>query len=396
MRQLPQHLVIGNPENRRVKLFVDALRRKGAPAAKVLSYESLLADIDLLKRLPSSVVVRLDSPGENFAVERQLIARGADTADKQFSWISAKDAVALDADEGRIRCMHQWYCGYRSLLASIEETLGSSATFYNHPAAVQTMFNKRECHRILRENDIPTARLLGDLHSYDAMIELMEEQRCSRVFVKPVSGSSASGVLAIARSGNKVKAHGSVLARDAGRQMNLYNTLRIQQYRTEDELRPVVDQLALEDCIIEQWLPKASISRRMFDFRVLVIKGKATHVVARLSRSPMTNLHLGNERGELAELKALLGVDSWHRMLACAEDAAGCFPLAFYVGVDIMVTRAFSPYVLEVNAFGDLIPRVLSNGLSTYECEVEEMMKSKIGERAVKSDCRGLDKPATT
>ena len=42
-----------------------------------------------------------------------------------------------------------------------------------------------------------------------------------------------------------------------------------------------------------------------------------------------------------------------------------------YAGVDVCVTRRKRvPYVLEVNAFGDLLPRVLVDGRDTYTAEI--------------------------
>jgi hypothetical protein len=56
-------------------------------------------------------------------------------------------------------------------------------------------------------------------------------------------------------------------------------------------------------------MPKAGIDGRTFDLRVLVIAGRARHAVARLSRGPMTNLHLLNERGDPARVARIAA--SW-------------------------------------------------------------------------------------
>src|SRR5687767_1775501 len=75
-------LVLGNPENRRTKLFQAALRELDQPSAQVISYRELLQDqIDLSEVLDrfadEPCVLRIDSPGEDHIVERALIARGA-------------------------------------------------------------------------------------------------------------------------------------------------------------------------------------------------------------------------------------------------------------------------------------------------------------------------------
>ena len=42
---------------------------------------------------------------------------------------------------------------------------------------------------------------------------------------------------------------------------------------------------------------------------MVVIAGRPTHVVVRTEPGPMTNLHLGNVRGDLAALRAAAGPD---------------------------------------------------------------------------------------
>ena len=44
-------------------------------------------------------------------------------------------------------------------------------------------------------------------------------------------------------------------------------------------------------------MPKAGLAGHVFDLRVVVIAGRARHAVVRMSRGPMTNLHLLNRRG---------------------------------------------------------------------------------------------------
>lgn len=70
-------LIIGNPDNRRVQMFQHALENHGGSRAVVVPW------IDLLQRggcldglLHPGTAVRIESPGEDFAVEKELIALG--------------------------------------------------------------------------------------------------------------------------------------------------------------------------------------------------------------------------------------------------------------------------------------------------------------------------------
>ena len=57
--------------------------------------------------------------------------------------------------------------------------------------------------------------------------------------------------------------------------------------------------------------------------------------------------------------------------MAVCESAALCFPKSHYIAVDIMINSGHSRFaVAEVNAFGDLIPNILSKGDDTYTAEL--------------------------
>ena len=64
-------------------------------------------------------------------------------------------------------------------------------------------------------------------------------------------------------------------------------------------------------------------------------------------------------------------------MLAMCERAlAFCFPRSLYAGFDVLIEPDFrTARILEVNAFGDLLPRVLHEGSDTYEWELQEALR---------------------
>src|SRR5262249_26769433 len=122
---------------------------------------------------------------------------------------------------------------------------------------------------------------------------------------------------------------------------------------------------------VEQWLPKAGLDNRTFDLRVVGIAGRACLTVVRLSRSPMTNLHLLNERVDEGAVRGRGGRSAWDAARRNCELAMECFPESLYAGIGLM----FSPdhrrqAVIEVNAFGDLLPGVFWQGLETYAAEL--------------------------
>jgi hypothetical protein len=95
----------------------------------------------------------------------------------------------------------------------------------------------------------------------------------------------------------------------------------------------------------------------------------------RLSRSPITNLHLLNDRAAPEELRRRMGEAAWLAAMGTCERATECFPTSLHGGVDLLIGTDFRRHaLLEVNAFGDLLPGVTWEGKGTYEAEIAEVV----------------------
>jgi hypothetical protein len=361
-------VVLGNPDNRRVTLFQAALRECGQPAAHVVSYRQLLrGEIDVSATLAQfggePCVLRIESPAEDHEVERRLIARGAFAGG-----ISAAAAWRMRTDLGRVRHLRQWFAGFSAVLGEVEQAIANCAnlTVQNHPRAIRLLFDKPRCHAFLADRGVAAPPSLPTISDYDELRQAMSAAGWSRVFVKPAWGSSASGVVAFSIAGAKPRAITSLeLVRRRG-EARFYNNLQLSHYHRERDLRVIFDFLCRERAHVERWLPKAVHENRNFDLRVVTIAGRACHTVVRTSRTPITNLHLGNRRGDLPLVRQSAG-SRWKIVTELCEQAASAFPDALYVGWDVLVTPGFrKAYILEGNAFGDLLPGVTHAGRSTY------------------------------
>ena len=377
-------VVIGNPGGRRVELFQAALNELRLPAARVVSYLDLLSGKETLPRLVrEGTVVRIESPGKDFEVERALIAAGADAADgdEGFDRVSRQAAQNLSFERGRILYPRQWYLGYFATLRLIELQLAECPPYrplplwMNSPAEIALMFDKIACHRALSSRGAPVAPGLGPIDSFDELGERMKEQNWRRVFVKLAHGSSASGVVAYQTDGRRHQAATTVEAARRDGELRLYNSRRIRVCRDWREIAQLIDALCRHRVHVEQWLPKAGFDNRTFDLRVVVIAGRACHTVARMSRSPMTNLHLLNKRGDVNAVRERAGRAAWDAAMLDCERAMECFPESLYAGVDLLFTPDFRRRaVIEVNAFGDLLPGALWQGQETYAAELRAMV----------------------
>lgn len=374
--------VIGNPENRRYHLYCAAAERLGFARPQIVAYHDLLfGQVTLAERIPPGALVRIESPSENVAVERELVLRGgrlsqASETELQHAWQSADE-------HGCIAAPQWWFSGYCAVLARIEAELSPlGVRWMNHPAEIPRLFDKSQCQTALAAGGIPTPRLLLSaddlpLLGYEDLRTRLQARQWRRAFVKLRYGSSASGVVALQFHRQQVIAITSVELHQQGDTTRLYNSLHVRRYHREPDIAAIIDELCRYGVQVEEWLPKAGFQGRTFDLRVMVIAGEVRHVVMRTSRQPITNLHLGNQRGNIAEF-----LDHWNSAAREAawdscRRAATIFARSLYAGVDLALLPSLRRHaILEINAFGDLLPGVLSEGEDTYSAELRAAVRT--------------------
>jgi hypothetical protein len=335
--------IVGNPSSSRVSSFNAALSRSGQPPATVVSYLDLIEGrASLEQALPEGGLVRIESPGQDFAVEKALLALGADVEDEDGegpSRISRAGAARLTFDRGRVWFPRQWFLGFREALRRINRQVSSrpGLVALNPPEDVAAMFDKPRCHARLESMGVPCPQALRPVRSYEELRRRMREARVGRVFVKLAQGSSASGVVALAAGARGVVATTTAEVVREGGEFRIYNSRAIRRVEDEREVAGLVDALAREGVHVERWVPKAGIDGQAFDLRVVVIAGRAEHVVVRMARGPMTNLHLGNRRGDPTALRGRMDVGPWEAAMASCERAASAFPRSLHAGVDLLI-----------------------------------------------------------
>lgn len=350
-------LLIGNPENRRVALFQDALRQAGLAPAVVVSYLSLLEDVRVLQdRIHPDTIIRIESPGENFAVETKILALGG-----------VEQAHRLHDERGRIHHPGNWFIGFSRLMESIARSV-EKVWWFNHPDDIVTMFNKPLCKRLLQPHTLPSHPIFS---CYDEFLAFVENQPVSRFFIKLNSSSSASGIVAYEynKKNGQEHAYSTVETVQSDGEVRFYNSLKIKKYTSRDTIKSILNFLFLQGALVERWIPKAKHQGCSYDLRVMGIAGRRCHAIARLSHSPMTNLHLGNQRCAVDELE--LSSSMWEKIDVLVEQTMRHFPRSLYAGLDILVPRnGQDPVLLEINAFGDLLLNLHHNGECTYLAEI--------------------------
>lgn len=359
MTQAPMVLV-GQPDHRRTHLLQAALKRRGLAPARVVDYATLLTDPQrLAESLTDDAVIKLDSPGESTELHDALLHRG---------WICSGEqgAPPTPLAHGELAHQHLWYAGFADLLRTLEQIAGS-ARWLNPPQDILRMCDKWRCQQDLIAFGVATPAVLGLIDGYDTLRRLSGQHDCDRIFVKARYGSSAAGVLAYRRhrDGREV-AYASTQVIDDKSGPQLFNTLTPQRYTDSRSIAALVDTLVVQGAYAERWIAKPRApghAGHHFDLRVVAFDDEPRQRVARIADRPMTNLHLGNRRGDL---QTVLDATRTAAIEDCVRKAAAVFPDSAMIGFDLIPGHD-ACRVLEANAFGDLLPGLHWHGADAYD-----------------------------
>ena len=366
--------ILCNPRSKRSAAFLAAAQAVGWKNVEVAAYADYLAGrFRFAGRLQPGDALRIESPGGDSGFARQLLVAGiepmADGGETPWpeSLIARLECAPGDAPRAR-----QWYMGFRRLMQelAVDVAGGPEPAFFAHPEDVPVLFDKVACQTRFRAAGLPTPRFWSDLTSYEEVRAQFRASGHRRLFVKIANGYSALGAVALEWLGPRVRALTATrLARRHGVDC-LYASRRVETLTGESEIATLIDALARERIIVEEWLPKARLDSRPFDLRVATIAGQARHVVGRSSAGPFCNLNLGAKRIAAETIRERLE-DYWPDVLDVCERAAALFPRSLCVGIDFLVRpdRA-SGVLLEANAFGDYLPGLKHDGLGVYEAEL--------------------------
>jgi hypothetical protein len=227
----PPFLLIGNPENRRVTLFQEALVSQGLPPAHVVPWLALLRDPGVLADLPDTErLVRIDATGENFEVEKALLRQGYEDARALgCSVLTPEEVEALPEDHGRILCPRQHHLGFLRALRQLEATFAEHPRWrvLSSPGSIAELFDKRLTSRKYAGMGIPVPPGCEGVTDVESLRTRMREEGWREAFVKLSCGSSAS-CLGIYRLGRSDESLFTTLEQtDTG----WYNSLKVRRLR---------------------------------------------------------------------------------------------------------------------------------------------------------------------
>lgn len=253
--------------------------------------------------------------------------------------------------------------------------------FLNHPEGILKALDKVASKKMLQDRGLPVTEMLGENpRDLSELRQMMTEHRARSVFVKPVYGSGAAGVLALSMqpsSGNMV-AYTSACEAEG----ELVQQKKIRRITDAEEISRILHKILELDTIVERWHPKAMSGGEMFDFRVLWQFGKLEYLVARKSTMPITNLHLNNHAAMPEEIFTSEFPWKRERVLVEIEDlcrqAMESFPELSMAGLDIMLDKKTGkPRIIEVNGQGDLLYADIYGENRIYGTQIHHMVKGE-------------------
>lgn len=378
-KALPFCIIGASEYDSRVVGFKTALENAGWSSPKILTYYNIIKNCAKdIQALPKNTILRIDSPGRDFKLNKLLLRKGYPKALKMSSlYITPDELLHLEEDKGKISYQHQWYLGFCDILDSINNVLKTrpDIKLLQPIEDIKLMFDKTKTNRKLSEKNIATPEYYGLINGYNDLIDIIRDRKKGRLFIKSRFGSAASGVVAYQSNGKRQLAITTTEIKNNNGEYHFYNSRKLKRYESEKDIKSLIDHLSRDQIHVESWFPKKGVQGKICDCRVLIINKNVAHIVIRASDGPITNLHLGATRLDIKDLKSIIDESSWSAAMKTCIQVSYCFPHCFNLAVDL----AFSPNgkkhaVLEVNAFGDLLKGVTYKGLTTYQLEVAALL----------------------
>lgn len=333
-------------------------------------------------------VVLLGVPGAKRTVYLERAARQAGISVGFVSWeewqqkgfpsFPPSEKIFLKCDPPEWDCCMLKELGalignYRKQLDRLSQV--PAAAFLNPPHRIAALLDKRRCKERLSAAKLPvTEEIQGTVSCTQELLLQMRAYSLYQVFIKPVCGSGAAGVAAFRyrpRTGS-MALYTCAYIDPASKE--LVNTKRLRRFDNPSQIFSLLDSILSMDCVVERWYAKAQENGYSYDLRAVIQDGKLDFLLARLSKGPITNLHLNNH--PLDESKLSLPLAVREEITELCQRAVSCYPGLRSAGIDLLLERGSKkPRIIEMNGQGDLIYQDIYGENRIYRHQAE-MMKA--------------------
>lgn len=268
---------------------------------------------------------------------------------------------------------------YRKNLELLD-TMGKASgySFFNHPGAILRLLDKRACKQELAFSGLAVTEELPAADTLEELLTVMEERRISQVFIKPNYGSGALGVTAFRVCPKTGKMVLYTCAFWNPQENCLMNTKKMRRLEEREDILVFLSRLLAMDCLVERWYAKAEHQGFTYDLRVVVQDGQMDFCLARLSKGPITNLHLNNHPLLVSELQ--LPPSVLYAAESLAVESVRLYPGLKTAGIDILLEKgSLRPRIIEMNGQGDLIYQDIYRENRIYRHQARMMLSELYG-----------------
>lgn len=368
-------MILGPEGGRRVKLLSEAATRAGLTDLHSVSYAAFAENPSALARLLTPQTwLRFESPdGDPGAFRALYIAGGMDAQRARYPVFRGARLEQMLATMGALGSPAQLALGLRNLLSRAKALAQeANAHLSADPEQVFLGYDKTACIAHLASKGIPVPKSIATPANFEVLRAALHHHR-GRVFAKLRYGSGAAGTLALtAGPGDRLIAY-TALEEQGG---YLSATKTVRKMADEAKIAAIVDALIPLGLHVEGWVPKAGVDGKVSDLRMVCLPKRPPFSVLRLSRSPITNLHLDADRAPAERLWQHMDASAHQNMLETSAAVLAAFPDMQMLGLDIAVLNDYRRHVvLEVNAFGDHIRDVRIDGMTPQDVQLRHMQE---------------------
>lgn len=370
-------LIIGDLNGRRINSFIECLNNLGFRNYKVITWNELLLDVNIFrKNLKENTIIKIEPPEKDMNIYSGFLKLGSSKGE-----VSKKDIEKIDFSTCEIVAPAQWYEGFKILLSHMENIFlnekHKNIFLMNDFKEILVMMDKGKTYEILEEKmkdyDFYLPKKIDTPKNYREFREVYGN-KITKCFIKLRYGSGGTGI--IAYKNNPKLLEESIFTslnfeNKDGKQI-FYSNNKVNYFEDKDKIKNLIDWVLLNGAHVESWIPKASYEGYAFDTRVFVINKNSEYLISRLSKTPITNLHLRNKR---MESRDIISEEHINIISKAAEDVMKVFHNSLYAGIDVVCSKGYRPYIIDVNPFGDLFHNLLGTDKNTHYLEIKKAIE---------------------
>lgn len=371
-------LLVGDLSGRRIQTFANCLRKLNYNNITIITWTEIFKDISVFEEnLKPNTIIKIEPPEKDMEIYRGFLKHGIEKGK-----LSERDIDKIDFSDFKIIAPDQWYYGFTKIMEQLDKLCiknkFKNLYLMNNIAEMLVMMDKKQTYEVLEKKlDNEKFYLPQKLYSpknYDEFKSLYGN-KSMKVFIKLRYGSGSTGVLGYA---NNIKLQDELVYTSLNNNSNnFYSNYKVNRFTEKTKVKELINWVLENGAHIESWIPKDKYNGKAFDTRSFVINKKSAYLLTRMSKSPITNLHLKNQRANSVEI---MTEENLEIIRNASEGVMNIFNKSLYAGIDVVTTSRNKPYIIDVNPFGDLFHNLIGIDKNVHFLEIKKAIEIIRGE----------------